>query len=304
MSGKSSKSAVRFLDLQSHIGDNKAKIVVHPPSKEKKASGMVPTGLIKWIDQNGNEADFRMTGPPCSTFRLVDGSGTVKYPKLGMKMVSEEQLQPDVLSGLARFAQERAKFVKFIRSVEALFEQIVRERYQEFFPSTLDPKRIEVVSSLKKPNNPDYPALIFYGKLDVSAEAGPNKQNMDPEHIHLRIRHDQEDLSIRDMADEDVYLPVIDSAYPYFRKSGECGLQFKCSSLVVLHKAPAKDEDNFDSIIARYKDDAPPVAAEPMMAAVGAAIKHTLEETVFGSSSSEPAVPLPPSKKIKTAPST
>jgi hypothetical protein len=246
----------QFLEIDKQLRLFPDRIVVKPPNPKNAKGGKILTGLLKWVNERGTEQDFRMTGPPCEAYGLVGkDTGTVKYAKCTILLIREGELQDIDMLGM--YAKERADFLLFIRYIEKKVKDMVTSNTSSFFLRDIDASKVELVSAIKTPPDEDKP-LRMPCKIDVSDQVGPNKENIDPEHILLKITDSttKSEYKVSDMRRDDIYLPVFSSAYPYFNSRGDFGIQFKLSSLVVLHRGapPAGDncQDGLAEILLRY----------------------------------------------------
>ncbi len=231
----------QFHDIWSVVKADASNLVVKPPKDGR--SGKIPTGLLKWIKPGDDtERDFFITGPPCSAFPLVNPTtNTVRYAKCSLRMVRENELDAEAIAQLRPHAQERAQFTNFVRDMEnRVLERVQANHVLYGFKESMDPHRIHLNAVIKAPSNPDWSCLMTC-KLDVTEAASPTKENIEPEHIRLRIRDvDGKELRVADMRDQDKYLPLFSSVYPYFNTRGEVGLQWKLVGLQIIERGPPR----------------------------------------------------------------
>lgn len=232
----------QFNDIWDAIKKDPNALLVKPPKDGKV--GKIPTGTLKWVKSGDDETerDFFMTGPPCSAFSLVNPStNTVRYAKCSLRMVRENELDDDAMAMLRPHARERAQFTNFVRDIEKRVLERVQENHTLYaFKESLDPQRITLNQVIKTPSNPEWSCLMTT-KLDCTEGASPMKENIEPEHIRLRIRDvDGKELGVADMRDQDKYLPLFSSVYPYFNTRGEIGLQWKLAGLQIIERGPPR----------------------------------------------------------------
>jgi hypothetical protein len=100
----------------------------------------------------------------------------------------------------------------------------------------MEPDRIVLNSSVKPATNEDYATLMTF-KLDLTEDATQLQKDIDPDHVRLIIRAEdgQTLIPIDHMRANDIYLPIISSAYPYFSpRNGEVGIRWKLPTLQLL----------------------------------------------------------------------